>query len=100
MNSNPSASLQICKPLNERNAQNPEKRDEREIVSTDRPISREKLMDYLKSMYTNPTTVDNDQRYLYVIGRNAVLDILVASVYCGDFDAVLPGELQSELRHD
>ena len=52
----------------------------------DLPLSRTKLLAFLKAAYTDPATVDNERRYLYVTGRNSVVNTLIIGIYCGDFD--------------
>ena len=62
------------------------------MTPADLPLSRTKLLAFLKAAYTDPATVDNERRYLYVTGRNSVVNTLIIGVYCGDFDEPAPSK--------
>ena len=48
--------------------------------------STQKLITYLKSAKVDTSGIDNVNRYLYGTGRNSLVDTLLVSIYCGDFD--------------
>ena len=52
----------------------------------EKPISKQKLINYLRSAKVDAATADSEFRYLYITGRNNLVDVLLVSLYCGDFD--------------
>lgn len=48
-------------------------------------ISTEKLITYLKSARVDTKDMP-DMMYMYSTGRNAALDLLLVSIYTGEFD--------------
>jgi hypothetical protein len=60
---------------------------DREWEETMKPsCSTQKLITYLKSAKVDTSGIDNVNRYLYGTGRNSLVDTLLVSIYCGDFD--------------
>jgi hypothetical protein len=57
---------------------------------TEQPLSKTKIVSFMKSMKIDTGIADNDQRYLYGIGRNTTVDIMLAGIMCGDFDEAKP----------
>ena len=53
---------------------------------TDPQLSRQKLIAYIKSAKIDTTGIDNHNRYMYSLGRNTLVDVLIAGIYFGDFD--------------
>ena len=49
-------------------------------------ISREKLIASLRAMRQEQAPAGNDMGYMYTLGRNVSIDLVLASIYCGDFD--------------
>ena len=49
-------------------------------------ISREKLIAFLRAMRQDQAPSGNDMGYMYTLGRNVSIDLVLASIYCGDFD--------------
>lgn len=53
---------------------------------TEPQLSRQKLINYIKSAKIDTTSIDNQNRYMYSLGRNTLADVLIAGIYFGDFD--------------
>lgn len=53
---------------------------------TDKPISREKLLAYLRSTKTDAGDSSNEYRYMYITGRNILADVMITGIMFGDFD--------------
>jgi hypothetical protein len=53
---------------------------------TEKPISREKLKAFFRSAKQTTESADNDYRLLYLMGRNVLADVGLASLVLGDFD--------------
>jgi hypothetical protein len=51
-----------------------------------KPISREKLMVFFRSVKQSTEGADNNYRLLYIMGRNTLADIGMTSLILGDFD--------------
>ena len=64
---------------------------------TEQPLSKTKIVSFLKSMKVDTNNVDNDQRYLYGIGRNTLADILLAGIMIGDFNEDKP-EVKPDIK--
>ena len=50
-------------------------------------ISKEKLIARLKEMRMESMDYENEKRFLYQVGRNNAVDLLLVDVACGDMDA-------------
>lgn len=48
-------------------------------------LSTAKVIEYLKTCKCDLKDVP-DRRYMYLLGRNTLADILLVAVYCGEFD--------------
>jgi hypothetical protein len=54
---------------------------------TEKPaISREKLETFFRSAKETTEGIDDNNRFLYVTGRNILADAGLASLFLGDFD--------------
>ena len=49
-------------------------------------ISREKLIAHLKEIIVSTEGIDNDFRFIYIIGRNMLAENILAKIVCGEFD--------------
>jgi hypothetical protein len=52
----------------------------------DKPLSRKKILAYLKTASLHVGDFDNNNRYMYALGRTTLADNMLAGLYCGDFD--------------
>lgn len=52
----------------------------------DTPLSREKLLEYLKSCKKPTGDIDTNHRFIYIIGRNALAYDIILAIYFGEFD--------------
>jgi hypothetical protein len=50
------------------------------------PISRQKLLEFLRAAKMSNSDVDNTNRYMYILGNNRVISHLYVSIICGDLD--------------
>jgi len=57
---------------------------------TEKPISRKKLEAFFRTARQTTDGADNDYRLLYLMGRNVLADVGLASLVLGDFDEDLP----------
>ena len=55
------------------------------------PLSRPKLIAYLKSQYIDKKNITKESMYLYATGRNSLADNLLISIISGEFDEVNEG---------
>ena len=53
----------------------------------EKPLSRQKILSYLKTASLRTDDFDSIHRYMYALGRSTLADNLLAGIYCGDFDA-------------
>lgn len=56
---------------------------------TEKPLSRKKLVEYLKSAKIDTTFMNIDTekpRFMYSLGRNMLADVLISGIMMGDFD--------------
>lgn len=53
----------------------------------EKPLSRQKILSYLKTASLRTDDFDSIYRYMYALGRSTLADNLLAGIYCGDFDA-------------
>lgn len=60
-------------------------RKQRETI-TEKPISRKKLIEYLKCAKVDTSFITNDHRYMYTTGCNMLADVLISGIMMGDFD--------------
>lgn len=44
-----------------------------------------KMLAYLKSCRSNTEDIP-DRRYMYLLGRNTLVDVLLVAIYTGEFD--------------
>ena len=51
-----------------------------------KPLSKQKLLEYLKSAKIDSSYITYEPRYMYTIGRNMLADVLIAGIIMGDFD--------------
>ena len=49
-------------------------------------VSKAKLKQTLMEMRVNADATDSEQRFLYIAGRNMVIDNLLVQLACGDLD--------------
>ena len=63
---------------------------------TEQPISRKKLESFFRSARETTEGIDDEHRFLYVIGRNILADAGLVSLILGDFDE----EKGDEKRND
>lgn len=55
-----------------------------------------KLIEFLKSCHSDMTDVP-DRRYMYLLGRTTLVDILLVAIYCGEFDPPQDDAINSNL---
>ena len=60
------------------------------MTASDRPLSRKKLLDFLKAAYTDPTNADCMNRYISVVSRNHLASTVIIGIVSGDFDEPVP----------
>lgn len=53
----------------------------------EKPLSRKKILAYLKTARLHVGDFDNNNLYMYALGRTTLADNMLAGLYCGDFDA-------------
>lgn len=52
----------------------------------EKPISRKRLETFFRSAKETTEGIDDNNRFLYVTGRNILAEAGLASLYLGDFD--------------
>lgn len=52
---------------------------------TPAPLSRQKLLDFLKQAKANTEGMDNNA-FLYATGRNVLADLIIVGLFTGEFD--------------
>lgn len=55
-------------------------------MTPDTPLSREKLLEYLKSCKKPTGDIDTNHRFIYITGRNALADDIFLAIHFGEFD--------------
>jgi hypothetical protein len=56
------------------------------MTPADLPLSRTKLLAFLKAAYTDVGDVDNLYRYSYASGSNNLASRVIVGIFSGDFD--------------
>lgn len=50
------------------------------------PLSRKKIIAFLKEQHVDTKDMSNDTRYAYCTGKNQICDTLAIGIMAGDFD--------------